>query len=210
MGTDRSELEHEASPCVSIPCQQADRPMPVPLVRAHKSSISASTDTETGQQAAGQDQGAGCVRASELREKTAQILSVCERKPQCTLDMITRDGKKLTVWVYESTSLQLTDDKTIKIFGPGGRRIVSWQQRVICCHVLHQIPKFPNCKKCCGRTLGRPGRSRTRSGDGKGWDVTGARIPVCQRAETVAGAVRGSPSATHTFGSDCDCRFTKR
>jgi hypothetical protein len=49
---------------------------------------------------------------------------------------------------------------------------------------------------------GKPGRSRTRSGDG--------RIPFCQRAETVAGAVRGSPSATHAFGSDCDCRFTKR
>jgi hypothetical protein len=81
---------------------------------------SASTDTATSQRAAGQEQGAGCAKASELREgmTTAQILSVCERKPQRTSDMITRDGKKLTVWVYGSTSLQLTDDKIIKIFGP--------------------------------------------------------------------------------------------
>jgi hypothetical protein len=70
--------------------------------------------------ASGQEQGAGCVKASELKEgmTTAQILSICDRRPQRTSDMITRDGKKLTVWVYGSTSLQLTDDKITKIFGP--------------------------------------------------------------------------------------------
>jgi hypothetical protein len=57
--------------------------------------------------------------------------------------------------------------------------------------------------------LGEAGRSRTRSGDGEGGDVTGTANSLDQRAETVAGAY-ASPSATHKFGSDCDCRFTNR
>jgi len=57
---------------------------------------------------------------------------------------------------------------------------------------------------------GRP--PRTRSGDGEGWDVTGNayRFSYVQRDDAVAGAARGSPSETQTFGSDCDWRFTKR
>ena len=58
---------------------------------------------------------------------------------------------------------------------------------------------------------GGPAAREPGLGTGRGGDVTGsANSFLCQRAETVAGAVRGSPSATHTFGSDCDCRFTKR
>jgi hypothetical protein len=38
------------------------------------------------------------------------------------------------------------------------------------------------------------------------WDVTGNAYPFscAQRDDAVAGAARGSPSETQTFGSDCD------
>jgi hypothetical protein len=60
--------------------------------------------------------------------------------------------------------------------------------------------------------------ARTRSGDGEGWGRDrGRKLLVCfvryardQRDAAVAGVPRGSPNATHTFGSDCDCRLTKR
>jgi hypothetical protein len=49
-------------------------------------------------------------------------------------------------------------------------------------------------------------------GTGRGGDVTGNAYPFCfaQRDDAVAGAARGSPSETQTFGSDWDWRFTKR
>jgi hypothetical protein len=80
----------------------------------------ASTDTETSQQAGAQDQGVGCAKVNELQVgmTTAQILSICERRPQRTSDMITRDAKKLTVWIYGTTSIQLADDKIVRIFSP--------------------------------------------------------------------------------------------
>ena len=80
----------------------------------------ASTDTETNQQAGVQDQGAGCAKVNELQVgmTSAQVLSICERRPQRTSDMITRDAKKLTVWVYGTTSIQLADDKIVRIYGP--------------------------------------------------------------------------------------------
>jgi hypothetical protein len=92
--------------------------MPVHFVRVHKSSIPLPQIQRQANRLP--DKIKARAKASELREgmTTAQILSVCGRKPQRTSDMITRDGKKLTVWVYGSTSLQLTDDKIIKIFGP--------------------------------------------------------------------------------------------
>jgi hypothetical protein len=63
--------------------------------------------------------------------------------------------------------------------------------------------------KMCGRPWGRPAAREPGLGTGRGGDVTGTANSLDQRAETVAGAY-GSPSATHKFGSDCDCRFTKR
>src|SRR5262249_46548213 len=50
------------------------------------------------------------------------------------------------------------------------------------------------------------------SGDGEGWGCDRGRVaPVfVQRDVAVANAGRGSPSETHTLGSVCDCRFTKR
>lgn len=77
-------------------------------------------ETETSQQVGAQDQGAGCAKVNELQVgmTTEQILSICERRPQRTSDMITRDAKKLTVWVYGSTSIQLADDKIVRIYGP--------------------------------------------------------------------------------------------
>ena len=63
---------------------------------------------------------------------------------------------------------------------------------------------------------GRGGRARTRSGDGEGWGRDRGRVtPLSrsarvQRDVAVETAGRWSPSATHTLGSLCDCRFTKR
>src|SRR4029077_11263920 len=69
-------------------------------------------------------------------------------------------------------------------------------------------------KKGAAGSWGRAGRARTRSGDGEGWGRDRARVAplfVCsQRAVAVSGTGRGSPSATQTFGSDCDWRLTKR
>jgi len=61
-------------------------------------------------------------------------------------------------------------------------------------------------------TLGEAGRREPGLGTGRGGDVTGSAyfVGVAQRDEAVAGAARGSPSETQTFGSDCDWRFTKR
>ena len=70
---------------------------------------------------------------------------------------------------------------------------------------------FRTAKKGAAASGGRGGRARARSGDGEGWGRDREReFLSCQRDETVAGAVRGSPSETHRFGSDWDCRFTKR
>src|SRR5580704_18699363 len=69
-------------------------------------------------------------------------------------------------------------------------------------------------EKGAAGSWGRAGRARTRSGDGEGWGRDRARVAPLfvrnQRAVAVSGTGRGSPSATHTFGSDCDWRLTKR
>ena len=69
----------------------------------------ASTDAETSQQASAPEQSTACAKATELE------VGIAERRPQRTSDVITRDGKKVTVWVYGSMSLQLSDDKLIRI-----------------------------------------------------------------------------------------------
>ena len=63
-----------------------------------------------------------------------------------------------------------------------------------------------------GPDLGGDLAPASRSGDGEGWGRDRERVLVdaAQRDEAVAGAARGSPSETQTFGSDCDWRFTKR
>jgi hypothetical protein len=61
---------------------------------------------------------------------------------------------------------------------------------------------------------GEPAAREPGLGTGRGGDVTEFAKLLCslciQREVAVSGAVRGSPSETHTFGSDCDWRFTKR
>jgi len=54
--------------------------------------------------------------------------------------------------------------------------------------------------------LGEAGRREPGLGTGRGGDVTGDAYPFscAQRDDAVAGAARGSPSETQTFGSDCD------
>jgi len=54
--------------------------------------------------------------------------------------------------------------------------------------------------------LGEAGRREPGLGTGRGGDVTGNAFPFscAQRDDAVAGAARGSPSETQTFGSDCD------
>src|SRR5712671_1876166 len=71
----------------------------------------------------------------------------------------------------------------------------------------------------CKRVRPAPGGERAARdlglGTGRGGDVTGAAKLLSgsrqdQRDVAVAGAGRVSPSAIQTFGSFCDCRFTKR
>ena len=75
----------------------------------------------------------------------------------------------------------------------GGRRV--YDKR-------HLLSPFED-KFTPGRSPGLLGRSRAVA------ICKDLDFPRTLRADTVAGA-RGSPSATQTFGSDCDCRFTKR
>jgi hypothetical protein len=59
-------------------------------------------------------------------------------------------------------------------------------------------------EKGCGRLLGESRPRATRSGDGEGWGRDRAAYLLVQRDVAVSGAERGSPSASQTFGSDCD------
>jgi hypothetical protein len=58
--------------------------------------------------------------------------------------------------------------------------------------------------KKCGRLLGESRPRATRSGDGEGWGRDRVAYLLVQRELAVSGTGRGSPSATHTFGSDWD------
>ena len=77
--------------------------------------------------------------------------------------------------------------------------------------------------KRCGRLLGESRPRANRSGDGEGWGLTGSRSSCvvdllfscfayrrCFEAAAVSSAGRGSPIATQTLGSCCDCRLTNR
>ena len=49
---------------------------------------------------------------------TSQVLLACERKPRRTSDIITRDGKQVTVWSYDGSYLHFTDGKLVHIYSP--------------------------------------------------------------------------------------------
>src|SRR5882757_6246317 len=75
-------------------------------------------------------------------------------------------------------------------------------------------PKFTVPKKL-RPSLGGGSAARDPVWDGEGWGcdrVACLLIPGCQRSLALAVAIAGrlSPSETHTFGSLCDCRLTKR
>src|SRR5262245_29998762 len=59
-----------------------------------------------------------CTNLSELRVgmTASQVLLLCERRPRRTSDIITRDRKKITVWVYGNSTFHMTDDKLVQIF----------------------------------------------------------------------------------------------
>jgi hypothetical protein len=59
-----------------------------------------------------------CAKLSELRigMATSQVLLACERRPRRTSDVITRDRKKVTVWIYGNGTFHMTDDKLVQIF----------------------------------------------------------------------------------------------
>jgi hypothetical protein len=81
-----------------------------------------STDSEEKSQQTNQPtiQGGACAKLSELKigMTTAQVVSACGQRPIRTSDLITRDAKKVEVWVYTNSKLNLTDDKLVKIFDP--------------------------------------------------------------------------------------------
>ena len=82
----------------------------------------ASTDSEEKSQQTNQPtiQVGACAKLSELKigMTTAQVVSACGQRPIRTSDLITRDAKKVEVWVYTNSKLNLTDDKLVKIFDP--------------------------------------------------------------------------------------------
>jgi hypothetical protein len=59
-------------------------------------------------------------------------------------------------------------------------------------------------QKRCGRLLGESRPREPGLGTGRGGDVTEPRSSLFQRDVAVSGTERGSPSASQTFGSDCD------
>jgi hypothetical protein len=80
-----------------------------------------STDSEEKSQQTNQPtiQGGACAKLSELKigMTTAQVVSACGQRPIRTSDLIT-NAKKVEVWVYTNSKLNLTDDKLVKIFDP--------------------------------------------------------------------------------------------
>jgi len=81
-----------------------------------------STDSQENPEQANQPtiNGGACARLSELKigMTTPQILSACGQRPIRTSDFITRDAKKVDVWIYTNGKLNLTDGKLEKVFDP--------------------------------------------------------------------------------------------
>ena len=80
----------------------------------------ASTGSEEKDQQTNQStvQGGACAKLSELTigMTIPQVLSACGRRPIRTSDLIARDAKKIEVWIYANSKLNLTDDKLVQIF----------------------------------------------------------------------------------------------
>ena len=68
-----------------------------------------------------------CAKLSELQigMMTSQVLLACERRPRRTSDLITRDGKKVTVWAYGNGTLHMTDDKLVQSFSLNNNQLHS-------------------------------------------------------------------------------------
>jgi hypothetical protein len=81
-----------------------------------------STDPEEKNEQSNQPtiHGGACAKLSELKigMTTPQVLSACGQRPIRTSDFITKNAKKIEVWIYTNSKLNLTDDKLVKIFDP--------------------------------------------------------------------------------------------
>jgi hypothetical protein len=82
----------------------------------------ASTGSEDKDEQTNQSkvQGGACAKLSELKigMTTPEVLSACGQRPIRTSDFITRNAKKVEVWIYANSKLHLTDDKLVQIFDP--------------------------------------------------------------------------------------------
>ena len=78
----------------------------------------ASTDLDEDKENKKLEQLDTCAKLGELQigMMTSQVLLACGRRPLRTSDLITRDGKKVTIWAYGNGTLNMTDDKLVRIF----------------------------------------------------------------------------------------------
>ena len=78
----------------------------------------ASTDSDEDKENKKLEQLDTCAKLGELQigMMTSQVLLACGRRPLRTSDLITRDGKKVTMWAYGNGTLNMTDDKLVRIF----------------------------------------------------------------------------------------------
>src|SRR6478752_3284114 len=78
----------------------------------------ASTGSDEGKESKEPKQLETCAQLSELRigMPASQVLLACERRPLRTSDVITRDRKKVTIWVYGNGTFHIADDKLVQIF----------------------------------------------------------------------------------------------
>jgi hypothetical protein len=78
------------------------------------STGSGEKDEQTNQST---EQRGACSNLNELKigMTIPQVLSVCGQRPIRTSDLITRDAKKVEVWIYANSKLQIEDDKLVQI-----------------------------------------------------------------------------------------------
>jgi hypothetical protein len=73
--------------------------------------------TGGAQQTSETEESETCARSSELAVgmTPSQVLSSCERRPLRTSDIITREGKLDTIWVYRGNYLHFAGGKLERI-----------------------------------------------------------------------------------------------
>ena len=78
----------------------------------------ASTNSDEGKESKEPKQLETCAKLSELQigMPASQVLLACERRPLRTSDVITRDGKRVTIWVFGNGTFHIVDDKLVQIF----------------------------------------------------------------------------------------------